>query len=1080
MGFARNAVRAEPGGLGPRPRRGLGQSPNLPSGKQAMSSEQLAASDPFASAFVSAHAGTGKTKLLIDRLLRLMLAGADPARILCLTYTKAAAAEMAIRLQTRLGSWVAAPDTDLAKALAELDVTASPADLAKARALFAQVLDLPGGMRIGTIHAFCQSLLKRFPLEASISPHFQLVDPADARVTLQQARETALPQADPAALAGLAGLVSADGFAALVETLEHDRHRLQAALALSPDALRAAMRRAAGATYPDEAAILAAAVAWPDEAPLRGEIALAAGRGSDGVRAKADRMLDWLSLPAGLRVEHWPRWVEEFHLSDGKHRAVSAFANAKLAAAHPSIIAACAAEQGRIEAVQDSLRALRLADASAALLTLAAPILRSYAGAKERRALLDYDDLIGRTFQLLDNEGAAAWVLFKLDGGLDHLLLDEVQDTAPMQWDIADRLTTDFFTGEGARAGAALPRTIFAVGDRKQSIYSFQGADPAAFDHWRGIYGRRVTQAGLAWRPAVLDVSFRSTAPVLALVDAVVAGLGPQGGVAEPGVAVHHTPHRVGQPGRVELWPLAPRPAPAEHAPWTIPRSNQTQQSAPQTLVNQLCLWIAAEVATGRVHPGDILILVRRRGDFDRALVRALKAGGVPVAGLDRMVLTDQPAVQDLIALCETLLLPQDDLTLAELLTSPLGGLSDDSLMQLAVGREGSLFEALCRRASERADWGAALGFLATLLGRVDYAPPYALLAEALGPLGGRARLFARLGPEAAEPVDELLAAALVYAGAHPPSLQGFLHWLRLSAAEVKREAEAAGDAVRIMTVHGAKGLEAKLVILPDTTSLPPDDRGLSWACDPGTGAELPLWQAHRDLRCRAVMDIRQAGEAARAREYNRLLYVALTRARDRLLVCGWAPHAPQPGTWYEQVSGALQGMGAAAVPFGAWPGVALRVDAPRRRQRRIGQRGQLRKWTKGCPAGRDGRRTGGRRRCLQSLPCRSRWRPAGRTASIWGRCRLPAHRWHPPGNAGASGAGWRCMRCCSICRACRRRRARPQHRPTPRGWRASWTIRPSWRTRRCACWPCLAWPRCSGRAAGRSSRSPAWPAAGW
>ncbi len=867
---------------------------------------QLQASDPRASAFVSAHAGTGKTKLLIDRLLRLMLAGADPARILCLTYTKAAAAEMAIRLQRRLGSWVAMPDADLGEALLALDVAATAANLQAARALFARVLDLPGGMRIGTIHAFCQSLLKRFPLEASISPHFQLVDAADARAALQQAREAALPQADPAALAALAGLVSADGFAGLVETLEHNRHRLAAALALPQDALLAAMRRVAGATRPDAAAIMEDAVAWPDEAPLRSQIALAAAHGSDGVKTKAGRMLEWLSMPPDMRADYWPQWVEEFHLADGKHRAVSAFANAKLAARYETIIPACAAEQARIEAVQDSLRALRMADASAALLGLAAPILASYAGAKDRRALLDYDDLIGRTFSLLENEGAA-WVLFKLDGGLDHLLLDEVQDTAPAQWNIADRLTADFFTGEGARQETALARTMFAVGDRKQSIYSFQGADPAEFDRWRAIYGRRVTQAGLAWRPTVLDVSFRSTAPILALVDAVAAARGPEGGLGEAGVTLRHTPYRTGEAGRVELWPMTPRPETTAHLPWTIPHANQAQHSAPQTLVNQLSAWIAAEVGSGAVRPGDILVLVRRRGDFDRALVRALKARGVPVAGLDRMVLTDQAGVQDLIALCDALLLPQDDLTLAEMLVSPLGGLSDDSLMQLAVQRHASLWDALRHRAGERPDWQAAHDFFTALLGRVDYAQPYALLSEALGPLGGRARLFARLGPEAAEPVDELLAAALLHAAAHPPSLQGFLHWLRLSAAEVKREAEAAGDAIRIMTVHGAKGLEAPLVILPDTTALPPDERGLCWATDPGTGAELPLWQPHKDLRCHAVEAIRASGAAARAREYNRLLYVALTRARDRLLVCGWEPHHPQPGTWYEQVAAAMQ-----------------------------------------------------------------------------------------------------------------------------------------------------------------------------
>jgi ATP-dependent helicase/nuclease subunit A len=898
---------------------------------------QMAASDPSASAFVSAHAGTGKTKLLVDRLLRLMLAGADPARILCLTYTKAAAAEMAIRLQRRLGGWVTLSDADLDQELAELDVARGAAARLRARALFAQVLDLPGGMRIGTIHAFCQSLLRRFPLEARISPHFQLVDPADARADLERAREAALPEADPAALDALAGLVTADGFAGLVAMLEASRDRLSPALALPPTVLEAAMRRVAGAVSRDEAALIAAAVDWPDEAPLRASVTLAARHGSDGVRAKAARLLDWLALPVALRAEHWDEWVGEFLLDDGSPRGLSVFANKRLAETHTGIIPACEAEQQRIAAVQDERRAHRLAAASAALLRLAAPVLEGYRQAKDRRALLDYSDLIGRTRRLLDDPATgAAWVLFKLDGGLDHLLLDEVQDTAPEQWLIAERLTADFFAGEGARGGGALPRTLFAVGDRKQSIYGFQGADPEAFDRWRARYGRLVTQAGLAWRPTVMDLSFRSTAPVLALVDAVFA----RPDFAEAGGApLRHAAHRAGQAGRVDVWPLAPRPEAAPGEPWSIPAQNQPQASAPQTLVNQLAGWIAAQTGGGvlenaglegagrRLRPGDVLVLVRRRGEFDRALVRALKARGVPVAGLDRMVLTEQPAVQDLLALCDTLLLPQDDLTLAECLVSPLGGLSDDSLMQLAAGRTGSLWEALRARAGERADWGRARDFLAGLLARADYASPYDLLVEALGPLGGRARLFARLGPEAAEPVDELLAAALLHAASHPPSLQGFLHWLRLSAAEVKREAEAAGDAVRIMTVHGAKGLEAPLVILPDTTALPPDEAGLVWINDQGTGADLPLWQPNRDFACRAVEQARQAGAAARAREYDRLLYVALTRARDRLLVCGWQLHRPQAGCWYDQVLAGMRALGARASAFDAWDGEELVID---------------------------------------------------------------------------------------------------------------------------------------------------------
>ena len=881
--------------------------------------EQRLAGDPRVSAAVAAHAGTGKTKLLVDRLLRLMLSeGGDPARILCLTFTKAAAAEMAIRLQRRLGQFVTMHDAALSQELKELEITPAPAALVRARELFAHVLDLPGGMRISTIHAFCQSLLRRFPLEAQISPHFRVVEDADARAALDAAREAVLPNVPQADIDALAGLVSADGFAGLVGVLERQREKLRPALTLAPDALRDALRRVAGARAGSAAELIEAAVDWPEAKALRAALMKAKAHGSPAVAEKAGRLMGWLDLPLDYRVEHWANWLEELFRQDGEAQALRNFCNDKLHALHPDIRDACQAEQTRVQAVLDQMRALRTAEASAALLRLAAPILRDYGAAKQRGGLVDYDDLIRRTLALL-SDGGAAWVKFKLDGGIDHLLLDEVQDTAAEQWAVTDALAEDFFAGEGARGQAV--RTVFAVGDTKQSIYSFQGAQPKQFETWRGRTGGLVRAAGQVWRESVLDVSFRSTAPVLAVVDAVFATPPAADGVTEPSALLHRV-NRVGQAGSVSLWPLAKRPEQVAPEPWTVPAQNHPARSAPEDLVRHLAGWISLQVSGGMrlesanraLRAGDILVLVRRRGEFGRALVRELKKLNVPVAGLDRMVLTEQPAVQDLLALCAALLLPQDDLTLAEMLVSPLGGLTDDSLMQLAATRDGTLWDCLRARAGERADWRAAHDYFAALLSRVDFAPPYALLAEALGPLGGRARLFARLGPEAAEPVDELLAKALHYAALHPPSLQGFLHWLDLAGAEVKREAEAAGDTVRIMTVHGAKGLEAPLVILPDTVGLPPDDARLHWTHDAQTGVDLPLWAPNKHFRCAAIDRLRAGTAGARAEEYNRLLYVALTRARDHLLVCGWEPRGEVPETsWYALVAAGLRRAGAVA-----------------------------------------------------------------------------------------------------------------------------------------------------------------------
>jgi ATP-dependent helicase/nuclease subunit A len=878
----------------------------LPTPSARAAERQREASDPAVSAFVAASAGSGKTKLLIDRLLRLMLTGADPARIQCLTFTKAAAAEMSTRLQRRLGGWVTLDDAALLAELTELGVTPGEATTATARALFARVLDLPGGMRIGTIHAFCQSLLRRFPLEAALAPHFRLMEDADGHAELEGAREDALAQADPAALATLAGLVNAADFGKLVAALRPHLAALQPLLARPAPARLQLLQNAAGASG-DDAAIIRAAVVWPEESAFVRAVHALRQDGAPGERTMAEAMLGWLNLPADLRADHWSEWLRLMLTGAGERRKLGGFCKSKWAKAHPEIGPACMAECERVWMVEDSRRALKVAEATAALLTLAAPVLAGFEARKQRGGLLDYDDLIARTSALLLDPGTA-WVLFKLDGGLDHLLLDEVQDTAPAQWDIAGALTAEFFTGEAARDGA---RTVFAVGDRKQSIYSFQGADPAAFDLWRGVMRNRVQAAGGVFHDTALDVSFRSAAPVLALVDAVFAG--PAGlGVVEPGATLRHDAHRVGHAGRVELWPLTPAPPPVVPEPWAVADRNHGLTSAPQRLADALARWIAAQIGRTRLESrgrplaaGDVLVLVRRRDNFPRALVRRLKGLGVPVAGLDRLYLTDQPAVQDLLALCDTLLLPEDDLSLACVLTSPLGDLTDDDLMALAVGRAGSLWEALRARAPERPAWRAAWNFVTALLGRVDYVAPHALLSEALGPLGARARLLRRLGPEAAEPIDELLGVALAHAGAHPPSLQGFVHWLRQSGAEVKRQAEEAGGAVRIMTVHGAKGLQAPLVILPDTTSLPPDGGGLVW---PRPG--VPLWSPRAELRCAAVDDVRAAAKRARMEEYNRLLYVALTRAEDRLVVCGWETRRPVPDeSWYRAVAQGMQAL---------------------------------------------------------------------------------------------------------------------------------------------------------------------------
>ena len=741
------------------------------------------------------------------------------------------------------------------------------------------------------------------------------------------------------------------------------------------------------------------------------------------MRRTRGRILDWLGLEAEERCEHWQHWCEEFLTKEGKPRAPSQFASKAVTDAHPGLERSFLDECDRVVAAIDACLALKVAAVSAALMTLAKPVLQAYAEHKDTSGLLDYNDLIGRTSNLLVDPGAA-WVLYKLDGGLDHLLLDEVQDTAPEQWRIAHALTAEFFAGATARD---VHRTVFAVGDRKQSIYSFQGADVDAFDQSHQLLRERVGAAGKPWQDATLDVSFRSTKPVLELVDRVFANPTAAAGVVDAGVALTHYADRADHAGVVELWPLAPLPDAEEPEPWTVPEQNRGLTSAPQILAETLARWIAREVSGGvmlesrgrALAPGDVMVLVRRRNDFGRALVRSLKSLGVPVAGLDRLMLTEQPAVQDLMALADALLLPQDDLTFACLLTSPLGGLSDDSLADLAIGRNAPLWETLHARAEERPDWQAAWAFFTALLARVDFVSPHALFAEALGPLRGRARLFARLGPEAAEPVDELLNAALAYGRMHPLSLQGFLHWLRRSGAEVKREAEGAGSLVRVMTVHGAKGLQAPLVILPDTTSLPPDEGSIR-------GKRSGDWARRADLVATAGRTLCRRPGVARSGEAaadGGAQPVALCRADPRrgpaagvrladAARVGWCVLVSAGGTRLRHAAGGsldLRRLGWRTATFRHAAGREARwtgrqgEEASGRRPAALGRHGA--RLARRCPA----RRTGpaGTAGSEPAGECRA-WAGAGRRHATGGTRggEQPVPPWHVAARAAAASAG--------------------------------------------------------------------------
>ncbi len=881
---------------------------------------QRRASDPARSAWVSANAGSGKTFVLTRRVVRLLLAGVPPSRILCLTFTKAAAANMSIRVFETLAAWVTLDDAALAAAVVD---TGAPrpdaAALAAARRLFARTVESPGGLKIQTIHAFCEKLLHAFPFEANVAARFAVIEEVRQAEFLSRAREAVLARAvaepDDAlgrAVADLGRDLSGASFADLVgATLKH-AGALRGALARSggPHGLASALAEALGTERRGVAAIERAMV---EDGLPRSEwraVALALGAEEGGRDTAANRLLTAAVAGDEDRLD---RYLDVFLTGKLEPRADS-YLPKSLRVRAGALCDRLDDERRRVFALVIQRRTAVTLERSHALLTVAEAVLARYEAMKRARGLLDFDDLIERS-RLLLARSDAAWVLYKLDRGVEHILVDEAQDTSPGQWEILNAISRDFFAGKG-RTDAI--RTFFAVGDEKQSIYSFQGARPAMFDGARQDYARRAEEARLAFESVTLDLSFRSARVVLDLVDRVFAHPdNAKGLTAGSGAAPTHEALKTALPGLVEIWrPVGPTAA-ADPADWRLPVDVPEASDPAVVLARRVADKVRVLVGPGSpdtvedsdtrrrrpVRPSDVLILVRSRNAFFDAVIRALKDRHVPVAGADRLSLTGHIAVMDLAAAGRAALLPDDDLTLACLLKSPLVGLDDDDLMRLAPGRTGTLAAEL--DASGEPRHRAAAARLAIWRDRAATLTPFAFYTRLLGADGGRKALLARLGPEAGDVVDEFMALTLAHERDGAPSLLTFLARLEGTDLSIKRDMEHAGNAVRVMTVHAAKGLEAKIVFLPDTCGAPTGQHDPKIFRLDGS-PDMLVWSPQAEGDPARVAQARAAGREAALDEHRRLLYVALTRAEERLYIAGFhGKRGPVAGCWHDMIMAA-------------------------------------------------------------------------------------------------------------------------------------------------------------------------------
>ncbi|MCV2867263.1 double-strand break repair helicase AddA [Defluviimonas sp. WL0002] len=870
---------------------------------------QVRAADPEASTWLSANAGSGKTRVLIDRVARLLLDGTEPQRILCLTYTKAAASEMQNRLFGRLGEWAMLPEPQLRAALANLGAT-GPVDaeaLARARRLFARAIETPGGLKIQTIHSFCAALLRRFPVEAGVSPDFTEMDDRTAALLRAEIVEELAAGDDIGAVDALASLVSGD-----------DIDPFLADLGRNSDAFAQPLTRAevfelfALPAGFDRAALLAEVFKGSESSLFGVLVPLLAASGPNDAKAAAKLAAANFAAPD----EHVLTVLESVLLTgEGAKAPFSAkigsfptkgLREGKAAALMPELDAL----MERVEAARHLRIALGAAERTLALHRFAGAFLPRYAARKAGQGRLDFDDLITRAAALLGDRSVASWVLFRLDGGIDHVLVDEAQDTSPAQWKVIERLTEEFTAGEGARGTL---RTIFVVGDKKQSIYSFQGADLKEFDGMRNHFTAKFAALGRAMEDMELLHSFRSADAILRVVDLTFGDQTNHG----LGGAPRHLAFHAGKPGRVDLWDPIPKPEKVAPDAWYDPVDILPDAHEHVVLARKIAAEIRRMIDAGttlleksgprRIHEGDFLILVQRRGPLFAEIIRACKAERLEIAGADRLKLGGELAVKDLAALLSFLALQEDDLSLAAALRSPLFGWTEGQLYDLAHKRPAKvyLWEALRNR---RDAFPQTLAVLDDLRKWADFLRPYELLERILTRHGGRQRLLARLGPEAEDGIDALLAQALSYERTEVPSLTGFLVWMQTDEVEVKRRLDSASRAIRVMTVHGAKGLEAPIVILPDTARRGEQSRDEIYV----TGQGIALWKTPAAESPALISDLRDEFRDRQRQERMRLLYVAMTRAESWLIVCAAGETGAGEDSWYALIDAAVDKAGAA------------------------------------------------------------------------------------------------------------------------------------------------------------------------
>ncbi len=861
--------------------------------------------NPNFSVWVNASAGTGKTKILIDRVLRLLLE--NKRNILCLTFTNAAANEMENRIHSILSKWAICSESELIMDLEQLDFFPMSSQcvtlgsqhpylssqcvtlgsrknkdyLTRARRLFSELENL--GLTIQTIHAFCYKLISSFPIEAGIAPNCTLSECKELHsIIFNKVLHNETVQ-------------DSINFIAT----EIDENKLRDLL------YTLCVKRSMSA---NDSKYIKDKLSAPDEIhDLRSETIEHVGRLAEILSEGSKRdqsyseILYSTVIPAGIQKKRTSvsysddtgiKWndtkienLAKVFLKSESHekKSISSIAT-------KSILEKFKDAEQTIESVQNvvfthirDMNSYQIFKRTSSLLGVFKVYVDLYNSEKSKNALLDYNDIINLATNLLSNPNYKDWILFNLDQKIDHILVDEAQDNSISQWKIITNLCDEFFAGNDEK------RTLFVVGDVKQSIYRFQGANPHLFNYMQQYFHTKT--GGRDWISCQLEKSFRSTPEVLMLVDRIFNNFRAE--ISFNDNEIKHVPHRENDQGYIEIWPALPRRKEKEQQALQIPLTCKegytiADRLLAQTIANRIHNWLNEGrilVAKDRhIEPRDIMVLVRQRNVLVDYIISELKKANVPVVGRDYFRIMDYIAVQDLIALAEFLLLQANDLALANALKSPLFNFTEDDLFNIAYDRkEHSLWERL-------QDYHGVIYSELNYLINLSYAEsPLTLFTHILRT--GKKKFGARLGLECFEVLDEFMNLVLQF---ETPSLQAFVQWIKENNPEIKNDMQSERNAVRIMTIHKSKGLQAPIVFLDDTNTVPRNSESIIF-----DGTEVPFWCGKNN---NAYCDqVKREKKLEDYNEYLRLLYVALTRAEDELYILSKEP--VQKGSWYDLIT---------------------------------------------------------------------------------------------------------------------------------------------------------------------------------